>query len=76
VDRRESLVNLDFKLHKSKEAVTVGDLSSLLKLSTEFGKCEAMCISQDPRKKKIEQVTVYTWQEGLQYILGIYTQSE
>jgi len=56
---------------KSKDAVNEEDLSSLLKLSTDFGDCEAICLSQDPRKKKIEHVTVYPWQEGLQYIFGM-----
>jgi predicted AAA+ superfamily ATPase len=56
---------------KSKDAISEGDLSSLLKLSSDFGECEAICLSQDPRKKKIEHVTVYPWQEGLKYIFGI-----
>lgn len=56
---------------KSKDAVTEEDLSSLLKLTKDFGECEAICLSQDPRKKKIEHVTVYPWQEGLRYIFGI-----
>lgn len=53
---------------KSKDAVNKQDLSTLLKLSADFGSCEAICLSQDPRKKKIEHVTVYPWREGLQYI--------
>lgn len=56
---------------KSKDAVSEEDLSSLIKLSSDFGECEAICLSQDPRKKKIGHVTVYPWQEGLQYIFGI-----
>jgi len=53
---------------KSKDAVNEGDIGSLLKLSSDFGECEAICLSQDPRKKKIKHVTVYPWQEGLKYI--------
>lgn len=56
---------------KSKDAVTEEDLSSLLKLSSDFGECEAVCLSKDPRKKKIQHVTVYPWQEGLKTIFGI-----
>jgi len=56
---------------KSKDAVNEEDLSSLLKLTTDFGQCEAICLSQDPRKKKIEHSTVYPWREGLQYVFGI-----
>lgn len=56
---------------KSKDAVNERDLSSLLKLSSDFGECEAICLSQDPRKKKIKHATIYPWQEGLQHIFGI-----
>jgi len=56
---------------KSKDAVNEEDLSSLLKLSSDFSRCEAICLSQDPRKKKIKHVTVYPWREGLEYIFGI-----
>ncbi len=56
---------------KSKEAVGEEDLNSLLKLSSDFGECEAICLSQDPRKKRIQHVTVYPWQEGLRYIFNI-----
>jgi len=61
---------------KSKDTVSEGDLSSLLKLSSDFGECEAICLSQDPRKKKIGHVTVYPWQEGLQYIFKLTTHVE
>ncbi len=53
---------------KSKDAVNEQDLSGLLKLSADFGECEAICLSQDPRKKKIAHATVYPWQEGLKAI--------
>jgi predicted AAA+ superfamily ATPase len=56
---------------KSKEAVDERDLQSLLRLSADFDNCEAICLSQDPRKKNIQGVTVYPWQEGLRYIFGI-----
>ena len=53
---------------KSKNCVDISNLSNLLRLSQEFGDCEAICLSQDPRKKKIEHATVYPWQEGLSHI--------
>lgn len=56
---------------KSKDAINEGDLSSLLKLSSDFGECEAICLSQDPRKKKIQHVTVYPWKDGLRYIFKL-----
>lgn len=56
---------------KSKDSVNEEDLGALLKLSADFGGCEAICLSQDPRKKKIQHVTVYPWREGLEYIFGI-----
>lgn len=37
----------------------------------KFGECEAICLSQDPRKKKIQHVTVYPWQEALRYIFKL-----
>ena len=56
---------------KSKDNVLEHDLSTLIKLSKEFGNCEAMCLSQDPRKKQIGHVMVYPWQEGLAKIFKI-----
>jgi uncharacterized protein len=53
---------------KSKDNVIEKDLSTLLKLSEEFGDCEVICLSQDVRKKKIKHAVVYPWQEGLKYI--------
>jgi predicted AAA+ superfamily ATPase len=58
---------------KSKDMVYAEDLATLATLSTDFGRCEAICLSQDPRPKKIGQVTVYPWQEGLRYIFGVTT---
>ncbi len=53
---------------KSKDAVTESDLSNLLNLTAEFGACEAICLSQDPLKKKIGSAMVYPWYEGLRTI--------
>ena len=56
---------------KSKDNVLEHDLSNLLKLSHEFGDCEAICLSQDPRKKQIGHAVVYPWREGLAEIFKI-----
>lgn len=53
---------------KSKDNVGLSDVHSLLQLSQDFGACEAICLSQDPRKKQLDAVTVYPWQAGLAYI--------
>ncbi|MFM8453523.1 MAG: ATP-binding protein, partial [Gammaproteobacteria bacterium] len=54
---------------KSKTSVLESDLSQLSKLSLDFGNgCEAICLSQEPRKKQINHITVYPWQEGLKAI--------
>lgn len=53
---------------KSKDAVTEQDLSNLFNITAEFGACEAICLSQDPYKKKIGSVMIYPWYEGLQAI--------
>jgi len=50
---------------KSKNNVHSTDLETLAKLSHDFGACEAVCFSQDPRAKKIGDITVYPWQEGI-----------
>lgn len=55
---------------KSKDNVQASDLNTLLKLSQEFGACEAICLSQDPRKKQIGHAIVYPWREGLTEIFA------
>lgn len=50
---------------KSKPDVNAEDLSSLEKIATDFGQCEAVCFSQDPRKKKIGSTVIYPWQQGI-----------
>jgi predicted AAA+ superfamily ATPase len=56
---------------KSKNNVVETDLKTLLMLSQEFGDCEAICLSQDPRKKQIGHATVYPWREGLAEIFKL-----
>ncbi len=51
--------------------MTAQDLATLSSLSQDFGECEAICLSQDPRRKQIGYVTVYPWKEGLRYIFQV-----
>src|SRR3990167_1953707 len=50
---------------KSTDAVRKEDLSSINKLINDFGDCEAVCFSCDPRKKKIGNIIVYPWKVGI-----------
>ena len=40
-------------------------LTVFSRLTKDFGECEAICLSRDIRAKKIENITVLPWQEGL-----------
>ena len=50
---------------KSSKHVTKESLKSLITLSKDFKDCEAVCLSNDKYKKKIENINVFPWQEGL-----------
>lgn len=57
---------------KSSQNVGEEDLESFMQLVKDFKVadpqgCEAVCFSQDIRRKKIGEVMVYPWQEGLKY---------
>lgn len=55
---------------KSSESVRKEDLSSMKKILEDFGDCEAVCFSCDPRKKRIGRITVCPWQEGIKKYFG------
>jgi len=55
---------------KSSKAVRQEDLASFQRLTHEFGECEAVCFSCDPREKKIGSVTVYPWAKGIKHFFG------
>jgi predicted AAA+ superfamily ATPase len=57
---------------KSKNNVVENDVHSLQKIGSEFGSYEAICLSQDPRQKKIKDVMIYPWALGLKYIFDIH----
>lgn len=50
---------------KSNTQVRAEDLSSLQKIATDMGNCEAVCFANEIRLKKIGQVMVYPWQTGI-----------
>ena len=50
---------------KSSDNVNAHDLISIKNISADLKKCEAVCFSNDPRKKVIAGVTVYPWKLGI-----------
>jgi predicted AAA+ superfamily ATPase len=53
---------------KSTEEIDKTDLSAFIRLTKDFGACEAICLSRDCYCKKIEHVTSYFWQDGIKHI--------
>jgi predicted AAA+ superfamily ATPase len=52
---------------KSSDNVKDEDLRSIQSLAEDFGECEIVCLSCNPRKKKIGNVLVYPWQKGIEH---------
>lgn len=50
---------------KSSEAVDKDDLRSLIQLTKDLPNSEAICLCNEPIKRKIENVLVLPWREGL-----------
>lgn len=50
---------------KSKSMVNKEDLSSFQQLVNDFKDCEAVCFSNDHYIKKINNITVFPWKEGI-----------
>ena len=50
---------------KSSDIVRKEDLTSLDSIASDMGNCEAICFSCEPRKKKIGEIMVYPWMEGI-----------
>lgn len=50
---------------KSTDDVRAEDISSLKNIAKDISNCEAICLSNDPRKKKLENITVYPWMDGI-----------
>ena len=53
---------------KSTDEIERTDLSGFIRLSRDFGDCEAICLSRDRYMKKLDIVTAYFWQDGIKYI--------
>lgn len=54
---------------KSSKEVNASSLSNLINLSKDFGDCEAICLSRDPLSRRVDNVLLMNWQEGLKYFL-------
>jgi predicted AAA+ superfamily ATPase len=55
---------------KSATSVTDSMLKKFVKLASEFDNAESVCFSRDPYTKKIGEVLVLPWQEGIRrYII-------
>jgi len=50
---------------KSSDHVNASQLTTLKKLSIDFGSCEAVCFSCDPYPKQIDNVSILPWQQGI-----------
>ena len=50
---------------KSSTQVQAIELNNLREIANEFNHCEAICLSNDPRPRKMDQVIIYPWQEGI-----------
>ena len=50
---------------KSSSMVAEDNLTALERLAHDFGECEAVCFSQDEQRKKLGNITVYPWREGI-----------
>lgn len=53
---------------KSKDEIERSDLSGFIRLSRDFGDCEAICLSRDRFSKKLDHVIAYYWQDGINKI--------
>ncbi len=53
---------------KSANEIERTDLSAFIRISKDFGSCEAICLSRDLYRKKIEHVESFYWKEGIKYI--------
>ena len=50
---------------KSSKNVNAQDIKNINKISNEFGDSYAICLSRDKEIKKIDNVTIYPWQHGI-----------
>jgi predicted AAA+ superfamily ATPase len=50
---------------KSSTQVQAMDLKNINNLSKELDNCEAVCFSNDPQRRKVGNIIIYPWQEGV-----------
>lgn len=50
---------------KSSTEIERTDLSTFLRLTKDFGECEAIVLSRDPYLKKLDHVTAFFWSDGI-----------
>ena len=50
---------------KSSNEVHADDLRNLRQISKELEPCEAICLSNEARKRKMGDIIIYPWQEGI-----------
>lgn len=53
---------------KSTDEIERTDLSAFIRLTKDFGECEAIVLSRDPYLKKLDHVVSFFWQEGIKYL--------
>ncbi len=52
---------------KSSEQVQSNHLTTFKKIVTDFGTCEAICLSRDPYLKQIDGIKIFPWRQGIQH---------
>lgn len=52
---------------KSSDNVQPKHVSTLQKLAEDFGNCEAICLSCDPYPKKIGNIKIFPWRDGIKH---------
>ena len=62
--------NILFIEIKSSTAIQDSDLNTLCKIAIDFGDVEAVCFSREKQKKKINNIMIFPWQEGVAHYFG------
>ena len=63
----QNILFIEIKSHRN---IQEDDLTSMHRIMLDFVDAEAVCFSQDQRKKKIGEVMVFPWEEGVSYYFG------
>ncbi len=53
---------------KSADEIERADLSAFIRLSKDFGECEALVLSRDPYRKKMDHVVALFWLDGIKLL--------